>query len=250
MAPSPAPAAPSLTLWKLSAMVPGLHWLGFLMAGYRLNQKPWTVAGGVYAALFFLPLAALPTGAGVPVALASWLAALAHAQRSEQQYRRLIPLFQDPHYRLGDLSEVEKAAQLGLAIDVNRATVDDWLRLPGISIHQARQLVRLTQTGVSLYCVEDLAAVLSLPAEQIQPLAPVLRFRFYGPASTEALQPRNANQASAADLARLPGLGAELAQALVAERDRSGPYRDLADLVQRLALPPDHATELLHWLRF
>ncbi|NJN21119.1 MAG: helix-hairpin-helix domain-containing protein [Leptolyngbya sp. RL_3_1] len=39
------------------------------------------------------------------------------------------------------------AAALGVRIDVNRATVDDWLRLPGLSIHQAHRLVHRVEQG-------------------------------------------------------------------------------------------------------
>ena len=47
----------------------------------------------------------------------------------------------DPYYRFQSLQEIAIAAELGIKIDVNQATVDDWLRLPGLSIHQARSLV-------------------------------------------------------------------------------------------------------------
>ena len=46
----------------------------------------------------------------------------------------------DPYYRLQSAEEIAIAAELGIRIDVNQASVDDWLRLPGISIHQARSL--------------------------------------------------------------------------------------------------------------
>jgi DNA uptake protein ComE-like DNA-binding protein len=74
-----------------------------------------------------------------------------------------VKLLNDPYYRLQSLEEVRVAAELGIYIDVNQAGVDDWLRLPGLSIHQARSLTALTQSGVQLHCLEDLAAALNLP---------------------------------------------------------------------------------------
>ena len=38
----------------------------------------------------------------------------------------------DPYYRFQSIAEIQAAAALGLAIDVNTAGVDDWLRVPGI----------------------------------------------------------------------------------------------------------------------
>jgi len=52
-------------------------------------------------------------------------------------------------------------AALGIQIDVNQASVD-WLRLPGLSIHQAR--VELCRSGVQFYCLEDIAAALNATA--------------------------------------------------------------------------------------
>ena len=65
-------------------------------------------------------------------------------------------LLNDPYYRLQSGEEIAIAAQLGMRIDANQATVDDWLRLPGISIRQARALSDLTCSGVKFYCIEDI----------------------------------------------------------------------------------------------
>ncbi|MEL7421226.1 MAG: ComEA family DNA-binding protein, partial [Cyanobacteria bacterium J06555_3] len=35
----------------------------------------------------------------------------------------------DPYYRFQSMKEIAIAAELGIKIDVNLATVDDWLRL-------------------------------------------------------------------------------------------------------------------------
>ncbi|MCX7594440.1 MAG: hypothetical protein N2235_11880, partial [Fischerella sp.] len=40
-------------------------------------------------------------------------------------------LLKDPYYRLQSVEEIAIAASLGIRIDANQATVDDWLRLPG-----------------------------------------------------------------------------------------------------------------------
>ncbi|MFW6358396.1 MAG: ComEA family DNA-binding protein, partial [Chroococcales cyanobacterium] len=88
-------------------------------------------------------------------------------------------ILNDPYYRLRSLQEVAIAAELGLKLDVNRASVDDWLRLPGISIHQARSLVELSGMGVQFLCLEDLAAALSVSIGRLKPLEPVLYFSYY-----------------------------------------------------------------------
>lgn len=158
-------------------------------------------------------------------------------------------LQQDPYYRFQSATEVQLAVQLGIQIDVNQATADDWLRLPGLSIHQARTLAQLTRSGVSLTCLADIAAALGLSEQRLQPLAPILQFCYYDPES--AIQPVrvNANQASLEQLTRVPAIDLHLARIIVQQRQYR-PFRNLADLQQRLQLPPQLTTALLHYLNF
>ena len=160
-------------------------------------------------------------------------------------------LLSNPYYRLQSLEEVQLAASLGIKIDVNQATVDDWLRLPGLSIHQARSLVELSQAGVSFYCLEDIAAALSIPAQRLKPLEPVLSFRYYDASETLPVTQRiNPNTASIEVLIKVPGIDRFLARAIVQNRTQVGAYRNLADLQRRLALPGSLTAELMHYLRF
>jgi DNA uptake protein ComE-like DNA-binding protein len=168
--------------------------------------------------------------------------------------RQLNPLRQrlqaDPYCRLQSYQEVQFAAELGFCLDVNRATVDDWLRLPGLSIHQARALVSLSQSGVAFHCLEDLAAALGTPPQALEPLRPVLDFRYYDPASASGLTPVLVNQATAEALCQVPRIDPQTARAIVYERTQRGPFRNAADFQQRLYVPPDWMEHLIHYLRF
>ena len=102
----------------------------------------------------------------------------------------------DPYYRFQSLEEIAIAAQLNIKIEVNSATVDDWLRLPGFSIRQAQTLTALTASGVQFYAIEDIAAALNLPVQRLQPLAPILSFTFADPESLLAPTRVNINTAT------------------------------------------------------
>jgi DNA uptake protein ComE-like DNA-binding protein len=156
-------------------------------------------------------------------------------------------LLSDPYYRMQSLEEVKLAAALGIRIDVNQACVDDWLRLPGLSIHQARSLVALTQSGVAFHCLEDIAAALSIPLQRLRPLEPVLQFCYYAPDRLDAIPRLNVNTASLEQLMGLPSIDFALAQAIVQHR-QSHPYRNLTDLQHRLRLPPQLTANLMHYL--
>lgn len=147
-----------------------------------------------------------------------------------------LQLAQQPGRRLRSAEEVERAAALGWRLDVNRATAADWLRLPGCSPDQADLLQRLQAGGVQLSGPEDLQRLLQLDPQQLRSWLPLLEFRWYGSPPPPAAAAVSVNGASAPQLRGLEGLGeAELAL-LLQERARR-PFRDLADLQQRLALP-------------
>ncbi len=160
-----------------------------------------------------------------------------------------LRLLNDPYYRLQSNAEIAVAVALGIQIDVNQATVDDWLRLPGLSIHQARSLVELCRSGVQFYCLEDIAAALNLPLQRLKPLEPMLKFCYYDDCVSPS--PRvNANTATVENLAQIPFMELALAQAVVENRAKSGRYRNLVDFQRRLSLPGDLITQLMHYLCF
>lgn len=159
-----------------------------------------------------------------------------------------LRLQQEPYYRFRSFDELAVAAAWGIRIDANTASVDDWLRLPGISIHQARSLTQLTQSGLAFSCIEDVAAALNMPLQKIQNWASILQFCYYSP---ERLEPEtiDVNLATAAQLTTVPAIDTLLSRAIVRCR-QNGPYTDLANLQQRLKLNPEITAELLHYLRF
>lgn len=169
-----------------------------------------------------------------------WIAKTAQAQTVRSR------ILNDPYYRLQSLAEVQLAASLGIKIDVNHASIDDWLRLPGLSIHQARTLTELTQSGVPLHSLEDIAAVLNLPLSRLQPLEPVLLFCYYDPNSLQTIQLIDANSASLEMLTRVPAIDLYLARLMVQNR----PYRNLPHLQRRLALSSELTAQLMHYLKF
>ncbi len=152
----------------------------------------------------------------------------------------------DPYYRFGSLAELPIAAELGIRIDVNSATIDDWLRLPGLSIHQARALVGLQQAGLELYSIEDLAAALGMPVQRIQTWSLVLSFQY------RELQPVLCNPSIAGlpELMQIPGMDVKLIELVMIDRQNNGAYRDLGDFQRRLNINGAFLGKLMHYLKF
>lgn len=181
----------------------------------------------------------------------NWLPSVARLRQDlNPQFQVLrTKLLNDPYYRLQSTAEIAAAAALGIQIDVNQANVDDWLRLPGLSIHQARSLVELCQSGVQFYCLEDIAAALNVPLQRLKPLQPVLKFCYYDETlcTTHLVNP---NTATVELLAQIPVVDLSLAKAVVQNRISTGPYRNLVDFQRRLSLPGHVTAQLMYYLRF
>jgi hypothetical protein len=150
-----------------------------------------------------------------------------------------LKLRHDPSRPLASALEVRLAAELGWRLDVNRAGAGDWQRLPGIRQEQVDLLLRLQAGGVQLSGSDDLQRLLEVPPSLVESWLPVLVFRWYGePAAPTGAPARvDLNRAGQVQLERL-GLSRDRGERLLRERARR-PFRDLADLQQRLQLPPD-----------
>lgn len=150
-----------------------------------------------------------------------------------------LKLQHNPALKLEDAEAVARAAALGWRLDVNRATAADWLRLPGIAADQVDLLLRLQAGGIQLSGTDDLQRALELSDAVVRGWQPLLEFRWYGePAAPfQAATRVDLNQASSQKLTGL-GLDAPRLSRLLRERSRS-PFRDLADLQQRLQFPAD-----------
>ncbi|KAM3114275.1 helix-hairpin-helix domain-containing protein [Phormidesmis sp. 146-33] len=183
--------------------------------------------------------------------LFDWFSKQSRAQLGSQLPNSLRSrILNDPFYRFQSLEEIRLAASLGIQIDVNQASVDDWLRIPGLSIHQARMLTQLSDSGVQFFCVEDLAAALGLSLQRLKPLEPILSFCYYESESVCVIQRVNLNAASVEDLTGIPGMGKVLARAIVRNRVSNGAYKNLVELQQRLSLPSQTVSNLMHYLSF
>jgi DNA uptake protein ComE-like DNA-binding protein len=159
-------------------------------------------------------------------------------------------ILNDPYYRFQSLEEIAIACELGIQIDANQASVDEWLRLPGISIHQARTLVELAGMGVQFFCVEDIAAAINVPAQRLKPLESILYFGYCDPDSLLTPARLDPNSATAEQLERVPFLDTVIAIAIVEDREENGKYRNLADMKRRLSLNNQLTARLMHYFQF
>jgi DNA uptake protein ComE-like DNA-binding protein len=158
------------------------------------------------------------------------------AEASIERELLALKLAQNPSLRLRSAEEVLHAAALGWRLEVNRATSADWLRLPGCTPCQVDRLLQRRREGIQLSGTDELQTVLQVSDALIQAWRPLLDFRWHGAGPAPGPAPLDLNRCSAALLqARLPLL--EPCRRRLLQERRRQPFRDLADLQQRLQLP-------------
>lgn len=182
------------------------------------------------------------------MALSHWLSSFKKINRSHQTI--VTKIKNDPYYRFQSLEEIQIGAHLGIKIDANIASVDDWLRLPGISITQARNLVEISHAGIHFLCLEDVAGALGVSVLKIQGWEPILYFGYYASDSFIAPAKVNVNNANIDQLIQIPNLEQNLAEKIMAEKEAHGKYRHIADLQKRINLTQDMAYHLMAYLQF
>jgi len=119
-------------------------------------------------------------------------------------------------------------------IDPDKAGVDELTRLPGIGPALAKRIVADRESNGAFGRLEALARVRGVGPALLGRLAPHLIF---GGVPAEAQMVHlpdtvDANLATVAELAALPGIGPKRARAIIAFRDSAGPFRQVADLLR------------------
>jgi competence ComEA-like helix-hairpin-helix protein len=145
------------------------------------------------------------------------------------------------------------AAPLGPTgrIDVNRATAAELGRLPGVGPALAGRIVADREQRGAFGGMAQLDRVTGIGPAMLARLAPHLSF---GGGLADSWRESadtlvSLNQATRADLERLPGVGPRRAGQIVAFRDTAGPFRDASDLRRVPGLPEGVADRLVPLVR-
>jgi len=146
-----------------------------------------------------------------------------------------LKLHQNPWLPLSDGASVQRAARLGVQLDVNRAPASQWRRLPGMRWQWIDQLLQLQRQGTHINNLAELEQRLGVSSTLLKLWQPVLSFPPRG--DHPALPPLvDVNGASGQQLSGLSVLDKGQVASLLRERQR-GPFSSVADLQDRLRLP-------------
>lgn len=136
------------------------------------------------------------------------------------------------------------------SLDVNRATPEQWEKLPGCSEAMVDVLMRLQRGGVQFSQLDDLALLLNLPTDLVKLWRPHLVFRWHGDAPVLPEQPLlDVNAAEPTLLETTLNWPKPRLKRLIQER-RLKPFEHLADLQERVCLPPNAVEQLIGRVSF
>lgn len=111
-------------------------------------------------------------------------------------------------------------------IDPNMASLDDLLLLPGVGPATAGAIVASRDSLGGFAYLNDLAKVPGIGRETLARLAPFVTLGYRPPAKTDI------NQATATELAELPGIGPGMAAEIEAYRRENGPFKKIEDIMK------------------
>ena len=134
----------------------------------------------------------------------------------------------------------------GEQIDADVAPAEELARLPGIGMRLAKQVVEDRELRGPFGSPAALGRVRGIGPATVRRLEPFLRFS----PRRDAADPRVAlNVADSAALTGLPGIGPALARAILAYRERHGPFAELKDLERVPGIGPAKVRRLAPLVR-
>lgn len=111
-------------------------------------------------------------------------------------------------------------------LDINRASAEDWQRLPGIGEKRASQIVHFRESLGGFLSVEQVGEMYGLPDSVFQKIRPMLALN---PADVRKI---NLNTASVEDLDKHPYISGKQAKLMVAYRQQHGAFISVDDLLK------------------
>lgn len=141
---------------------------------------------------------------------------------------------------------VDRPLAPGERIDPNRATALDLARLPGVGMRLAKEIVRDREIRGSFGSLADLDRVEGIGPGLLRRLEP---FLLSPPRNPNAPDRLDLNSATQEELERLPGVGPARARAILAYRDRDGPFAEPMDLDRVPGIGPGLARRLAALVR-
>jgi Helix-hairpin-helix motif len=169
-------------------------WVAFLYAGLRAKKKEWLVFAAAYASVELAGLAIVDGASGwqqdvgALLTFVPWLVGIPHALTLRDEYLDRRDVFDDPRLRAARRLELRRSMAGELArgnpklardsrmlgsdlVDINHASVDELVSLPGVDRRLARKIVHTRDEVGGFSSLYDLGHLLDLDAPLVDGIA-------------------------------------------------------------------------------
>jgi competence ComEA-like helix-hairpin-helix protein len=165
--------------------------------------------------------------------------------RKKEDFRKIYTLDEADYVRLESYIQIGTAAVAAVeaprpqmystpapayatktSLDINRSSMEEWQKLPGIGEKRARQVVNFRETLGGFLTVEQVSEMYGLPDSVFQKIRPMLTH------SGGGVRQLNLNSASVEDLEAHPYISGKQAKLIVAYRDQHGAFASVDDLAK------------------
>ncbi|OAA31927.1 hypothetical protein AT15_03625 [Kosmotoga arenicorallina S304] len=127
-------------------------------------------------------------------------------------------------------SIAEEKREIQRKLDLNKASVEELISLPGIGEIKAKSIIDYRETHGGFGSIEELKEVNGIGDKTFSKLKELI---FVGTTRLEKTPAKtliNVNRASAQELEKLPGIGPTLAERIIRYREEHGSFRELSEL--------------------
>ncbi|PQB04829.1 helix-hairpin-helix domain-containing protein [Aureitalea marina] len=146
-------------------------------------------------------------------------------QLSDSVMERIAPYLELPEFLQNSGKPRQVVKETSLIGDLNTATQEDFIQIRGIGSVKSKQIKTFRERIGGFAHMHELYAIYGLDAELIKRIKS--RFTLDQPRSVDLIR---VNQASASDLATIPGIGYEVARSIWLERRKIGGFKNWSEL--------------------
>ncbi|MGJ8454123.1 ComEA family DNA-binding protein [Pseudothermotoga sp. U03pept] len=133
-------------------------------------------------------------------------------------------------------------------IDVNSASYEDLLEIPGIGPAKAKAVIQFREQNGPFATVDDLTKVSGIGRVTVQRIAPYVKVE--GAVITERTKKINVNKATVEELMQLPGIGEVKASEIIKFRQQRGIFSKPDDLLQVPGIGPKTLEKIKDMITF
>ncbi|OOC47672.1 competence protein ComEA [Thermosipho sp. 1223] len=147
--------------------------------------------------------------------------------------------------------EKQKRVYSEQIIDINTATYDQLLALPGIGPTKAKNIIDYREKNGMFYALDDLLNVSGIGSSTLKKMKPFLRLSKVKNVTKEKVEDKiNINTASIDELMKLPGIGKVKAREIINYRNKNGLFSSKDELLNVKGIGPKTLEKIKSMISF